>query len=318
MSCRILVALSLFACVLHAQEQVPFPTRKSTILRKERVVYYVEGRQKIPWGCEISCQKDVHVVARGSNAVLEVAGSLQAHGVSTREIIFEGVTIEPAPRCEDIHLDMVIFRKGGGLKTPKGKPVHAKIFVENTEFNDSSALDIELTKGRVDLSATESYGPVRVTGVAEEGRRSSNLVLMVRGCRFDQGLFVTGARDATIRINHLRGDRSEFVDCHELTFDGNKVNSEVLLFRQTKSGRFSKTKLQKCDIYSNSVRFEAPVGKSKEKVSLDKCFFKGFTRKKEILAAVIHDARNNEKSGVMAVFRKVNKRPLELAGALER
>ena len=89
---------------------VPFPTEKSTILREEKVVYTVSGRVKIPEGVEISCQKDVKVVATGPSAVIEVEGALKIHGVSDREVIFEGVTIELAAKFLDAHLDMAMVR----------------------------------------------------------------------------------------------------------------------------------------------------------------------------------------------------------------
>ena len=91
-------------------KEVPFPTRRSTILRKQGTVYYIEGTHRIPKNVEISCQKDVHIRGRGKNPVLEVEGSLQVHGVRAREVIFEGVTIRTARKFEDVHLDMCIFR----------------------------------------------------------------------------------------------------------------------------------------------------------------------------------------------------------------
>jgi len=56
-------------------DAVPFPTREGR-------VYYVEGRRTIPRGCEISAQKDLHLVGHGSDAVLAVEGALQAHGLT--------------------------------------------------------------------------------------------------------------------------------------------------------------------------------------------------------------------------------------------
>jgi len=309
--------LGMLAVAL-GDEAVPLPTRKSIILSKEGTVYYVEGRQTIPWGCEISAQKDIHIVGRGSGAVLVVEGSLQAHGVDGREIIFEGLTVEPAARCEDIQLDMVIFRKGGGVRTAKGKPIKGKIFIENATFHDTASIDLHLYAGEVDLLDVSSYAQVRVEGVPAAGKTVSELKFKTIGGNYSGGLFLTGARDATVRINVLGGTTSEFVDCRKLTFDGNKVRSQTLLFRQTRAGRFSKTKLQKCDIYSDRVVFDAPVAKRKERCSIDKCWFRGLTKAREIQEKVIHDARRNPKSGVTAVFRKIKKKPLELAGPVDR
>ena len=59
-----------------AQGTVPLPTKRSTILRKEGVVYFVEGRQKIPRGCEISVQKDVLPATIYVSPISTVAGFL--------------------------------------------------------------------------------------------------------------------------------------------------------------------------------------------------------------------------------------------------
>ena len=61
----------LLAATAGAGDQIPLPVKRSTILRECGVTYYVEGRKKIPRGCEISIQKDVYIVGRGSDAVLE-------------------------------------------------------------------------------------------------------------------------------------------------------------------------------------------------------------------------------------------------------
>src|SRR5688572_11119507 len=75
----------------------PFPVDRTQILSKEKSVYTVEGRVRIPKGVEISVLKEIIVKAKGSApAVIEVEGSLTVHGVFSREVIFEDVTIEPA------------------------------------------------------------------------------------------------------------------------------------------------------------------------------------------------------------------------------
>ena len=78
--------------------EIPFPVKKTTILRTEKVTYVVEGRQTIPAGVEITCLRDVYVVGKGKDAIIEVKGSLKVHGVGAREVIFENVKIELAPR----------------------------------------------------------------------------------------------------------------------------------------------------------------------------------------------------------------------------
>ncbi|MHC4956849.1 MAG: hypothetical protein ACYTGN_00640 [Planctomycetota bacterium] len=302
-----------------AQDQVPLPVKRSSILRKGGVTYFVEGRQKIPRGCEISVQKDVFIVGRGKSAVLEVEGSLQIHGVLTREVIVKDLWIEPSARFEDIHLDMVKFRDSGGLRAPKQLKAKGKVFVENVIFGQGTFLELALAGGRVDLSALGMYEPAVVVGLPEQGKIFAPLTVNVRGCTrveapngFVGGLFVKGAKDVTVRINYLGGAKSEFSDCYAITFDGNKVMSAELAFSQSASGRMSKTKLQKSDIYSTRVSFKVPPGE-KEGVRLDKCWFKGIVKKKEILEKVIR-----AEGEVIVKFGKINKRPLELAGPLER
>ena len=66
-------------------KEIPFPVKKTTILRKEKVVYTVTGRVRIPDGVEITCLRDVHVVGKGKGAVIEVQGKLKVHvGVPPR------------------------------------------------------------------------------------------------------------------------------------------------------------------------------------------------------------------------------------------
>ena len=309
----------LLAATAGAGDQIPLPVKKSTILRKCGVTYYVEGRQKIPQGCEISIQKDVYIVGRGNDAVLEVEGSLQIHGVSKREVIIANIWIEPSKRCEDIHLDMVKFRSSGGLRATRQVAAKGKIFVENVMFELGTKLEIHMAAGRIDLSATACQEPARIVGLVEKGKRFSALTVNIRGCYhiappngFAGGLTVIGARDLTVRLNRMAGAKSVFRDNVKLTFDGNKVQSQELIFIQSQTGKFSKTKLQKCDIYSNKVIFRAPAGK-KETVYVDKCWFKGLTKKKEIRERVLR-----EENDVRVKFGKINKRALELAGALER
>ena len=266
-----------------------------------------------------------HLAGRGAS-VLVVAGSLQIHGVSTREVILQNLWIEPAKRFEDIHLDMAIFRGSGGLRTPKGQPASGgRVFVENVMFDQGGVVNLELVAGRVDFSATSVYEPAIVRGIPRDGKPFSPLVVNIRGCTskevpggFMGGLTVSGARDVTVRSSRLAGAKTTFLDNRAITFDANKVNSGVLEFKQSAPGRMSKTKLQKCDIYSTQVVLYAPASKGKkERVTIDKCWFKGLLKKQEILAKVIKDADDGE-GGAYAKFQKINKRPLELAGPLDR
>lgn len=322
-----LLTLLLLPCVVAtAAEEIPFPVERSTILREGGVVYVVEGRRKIGWGTEISVQKDVHIIGRGKSAVIEVEGDLEVHGVGAREVIFENLVIEPSPKFQKIRLDMAIFRANAGIRTARSQPVCGLLEVENCKFHPGSPLEVELADGEAKLIASAFREPVRIRGVPGDPANGSPLRVTIQSCNtillesggFNGGLFLEGVRDATVRVSCLGGQKSEFRDCRALTFDGNKVTSDALLLVQTEAGRFKDTTLLKCDIYSKALVLHAPAGKAKEKVPLDKCWFRGVTKADEILDKVIRDGRKDPTSGVFAEFRKINERALELAGVLER
>ncbi len=88
---------------------------------------------------------------------------------------------------------------------------------------------------------------------------------------------------------------------------------------QTDAGRGSgKTKLQKNDIYSKKVLLKAPPPKTKPakpaKLMIDKCWFHGLEKEKDIRASRITDHDDDPQSGIRAHFKKIMKKPLGLAG----
>lgn len=318
--------LPLLAVAAYADE-LPFPTDKSIILSRQGTTYFVEGRQTIRWGTEISVQKEVRIVGRPDSALV-VEGSLQIHGISGGEVILENLTIEPAPRFEEIRLDTVLF-VGGQLKNGE-VPVAGKIVIENTDLGKGVPFEVTMTGGAVDFLNATFLEPVRIEGVPPEGKRCT-LKASLNGCfynaparrqdsqrngysGFEKGLFLTGVPDALVRNCRMAGDRTEFVDCGKLTFDGNRVNAGTILFRQTKPGCFKDTKIQKSDIYTTKVLFEAPAAKQRDLIPVDKCWFGGLTKKEEIAERVITDGEDDPACGVVVVYRKILDRPLELAG----
>lgn len=296
----------------------PFPVDKSRILREGNVVYLVEGRMTIPRGVEVSCQKNVIVRGVGEGATIVVEGSLQGHGVGAREIIFENVMIEPAAKCEDLHLDMVIFRSGGGIRTGKEKATDGKLFLENTRLTDGAVFDVEMVEGSVDLSSFKCDTVAKLVALDREGS-PNKLKVKIRGSQFTKGLELRNADDVTVRINTFNGERVTFVDCGSLIFDGNKVTAKRVEIVQQKAGRQAKTKLQKCDFYCDEISVWAPLEKGKsDVVTVDKCYFKGETDEDAIHEKFLRDGRDLESNGATFKLKKVNERPLELAGAIER
>ncbi len=313
------VAVALVVGVSHAKDEtVPFPVHRSQILRAQGTVYTITGRQTIPAGVEVSCQKDVYIKGVGTGATLVVIGSLQAHGVHDREIIFENVVVEPGEKCEDLHLDSCIFR-GGGIISPKAKPVKGKIFLELLAFSEGSVIDLTMSSGHMDLSSVETLKPTFLRFMEPEGSKRNKCKVKVRGSELHGGLHIENAADVTVRRSSMGGDKSTFKDNDILTFDGNMVTSKTLEFIQTRSKKFGKTKILKCDIYSDKMVARAPKNeKTSERVYVDKGYFKGKTREKQLRTGLIVDGKDDPENAAVFKFKKFNERPLELAGAKVR
>jgi hypothetical protein len=320
------LVLPLLSVAALAQE-IPLPTDRTTILSREGATYFVEGRQTIGWGTTITVQRGQKVVGRPDSALV-VEGTLQIRGVAGSEVLLEDLRIEPGERFEEIRIDTALFL-GGHLRTGE-RPVAGRIIVENTDLGTGVPFEVSMTGGAIDFLNSTFMEPVRIRGVPPEGKRCT-LKLNLNGCfynasarrkesqrnahsGFEKGLFLTGVPDALVRNCRMAGDRTEFVDCEKLTFDGNRVNAGEILFKQTRPGCFKDTKLQKSDIYTTKVVFEAPAGKGRDQVPVDKCWFGGLLKKEEISEKVIRDGDDDPACGVVVVFRKILDRPLQLAG----
>jgi hypothetical protein len=99
-----------------------------------------------------------------------------------------------------------------------------------------------------------------------------------------------------------------------------KINSDKVEITHEKSGQFQNVQCAKLDVYSESVTAFAPITKNiKDTLTMDRCWFKGITDPKEVRAKVLHDADGDpSKNGVHIQLPKINERPLELAGPLEK
>ena len=313
------ILVLLLATWTTAGEEIELRTRKSTILRKGGVVYFVEGRKKIGHGTEISIQKDVTIVGRGAGAVLEVEGSLKIHGVTGLEVVIKDLVIEPSPRFQEIRLDKVFFRGTGGVRTDPQHPPRGKIVIENTIFEPGPTVNVVCSGGEINFLNSSVHETVHIKGVPPEGKTKTTFKSNILSCFSKMGeqngsvsgIHMTGLTKVVFRNNRIRL-ASSFTDCVPLTFDGNKVNSESVTFRHTKPGGFKGFNVQKSDVYSNRLVFEAADGKTREIVTIDKCWFRGLTKKKDIEQKII--AAKNTK----IVWKKINKRPLELGGMADR
>jgi hypothetical protein len=322
----ILLALLLAPSVAVAREK-PFPVARSVILKEGGVKYIVEGRVVIPKGVEISCQKDASVVGRGKGATLVIEGDLAVHGVSTREVVFENLTIELAEKFEECRLDMTILRKGARLRSASGKSVDGQLHIELTEFEGDSDIDVVFHGGSIQMRATCSDAPVKIKVTNPPNADGNRVKVFVFGCsqRPDHpglagGISVEGARDCLVRLSRIGGQLSSFRNCRTLQLDGVKIDSKRLELKQTKPAEFRRTKVLKCDIYSAKVAIHAPRGDGRivGKVRFERCWFRYRKDPKTIHTEVLTDGRDDPRNAARIILGKVNTRPLELGGAVER
>jgi len=305
----------------------PFPVSKTTILREEKTVYTVQGRVRIPRGVSISCQKDVYIKAREGPAVIEVEGTLELQGVSAREVILEGVTLEPCERFQELNVDSAIFRKGGGIRTPKGKACEGKLFVELSHFMTGTTVDVALSGGSVDLASSTFLDPVVVRGVDPEGSTGNRVRLVARGCAggagnigFGGGIVVENVDDVVLQFSRMGGALTAVRNWGTVfRFDANKVNSGTLEFSHGRAGKLPKATVVKCDIYSQRVVAKAPADAAvKDVLVLERCWFRGETDPKVLTSKIVTDGAGDAANGARIAFGKINDRPLELAGAVDR
>jgi len=309
------------------REEQPFPVGKTTILREEKVVYTVQGRVRIPRGVSICCQRDVYIKAREGPAVIEVEGTLELQGVGAREVILEGVTVEPCEQFKEINVDASIFRNGGGIRTPKGKACDGKLFLELATFQAGTTLDVTLAGGSVDISSCSFQDPVVIRAADPTGSKGNKVRLFVRGCThagtkigFGGGLVVDRVNDVVIQLSRMAGALTAIRDWGTvLRFDGNKVNSETLEFSHSEAGRLPKATVVKCDVYSKKVAAKAPADPSvRDVLTLERCWFQGVIDPKVLAEKIVRDGTGDAENGARIAFGKINDRPLELAGSVDR
>jgi hypothetical protein len=323
-------AALVLAATAAAGEERPLPVRTSITLNRDGAVYYVEGRQTIPWGAEVNVQKRIEIVGRGDDAVLEVAGALNLIGLPEGPCYITNLRIELAPRFRLVRLYETLFRDGGGVFASAERPAAGALVIENAELLRKVKLDVTMQGGKLRLLNTMFYHPVHIRAVPEEGKSGATLKVDVISnflkpyalrkrtewsgySGFVEGFFLTGADKPVVRNNRFRG-KAEIVDCPGLTFDGNRVDTDRLVIRHSVNGGFRKTRIQKCDFTLKELVLSSPAGKAKEKVPVDKCWFRGVTDPRSIHQSFIRDGNDDESCGVKALLRKINKTPLGLAG----
>jgi hypothetical protein len=300
------------------ETEKPFPPcDRSVILREEKVVYLVEGKVRIPRGVEISIQKDVRIRARSAaGAEIEVEGALKVHGVDTREVVFQGVTVVPSGEFARIHLDQCIFRGGGCIRTSKEARATGPIRIEGCSFGEGARIDLALGGSEIDLSSVQVAGAIRLQGV--DGRDSPNrLRAVLRECAAD-GLEVRGLESLTVRASLLRGGPVEVKDCGDVLLDGDKIEAREIRFLHSTAGGLARTRLSKCDLYSKRIVFRTPLDpRRSDAVVLDKCWFEGVTAADRIAERLV-DGADEEGNNARASATNPQERPLELGGRVNR
>ena len=306
---------------LPAADPKPLPIERTQILHGDDAIYFVEGRRKIPKGVEISIQKGIKVVGRGEGAAIVVEGSLQVHGVRKLECVFADLVIEPAAKFEEIHLDMVVFGgKGGGVMTGKDAPCDGRLFIENTIVKAPCLIDVSMSGNQVDVQRVNCDTPLCLRGVdPKSGPNSVKAMVMTSypqsggNWALEGGLLVENVADVTVRNNVIAGNACVVTDCDSVTFDANKVSSKTLEFRQSAAGRFGRTRMQKCDLYTGKiVLFAPPVKGRAESLYCDKCWFQAGIDEKTLREEVFQDAEDDPASGVTVDFKKIMEKPLGL------
>ena len=302
----------LLAAAAFADEAKPLPLARSVILPSGGT-YFVEGRQEISWGQELSVQKGTRISGRGAGATLVVSGALQVRGIDGAHVAIDGLVIEVAERCERVHLETVDLA-GCAIRTPAGKACEARVHLEEVALEDSP-VELRLTKGEITILNSRTKGAVTLAGVPEAGKTRAVVKALVNCCNVDRDFHAEGIPSLVVRGCGIYGNTVVFKDCEELAFDANVVKAPSIVFEQSKPGGFRKTMLQKSDFHGVQLIFKVPrEDKATDRIPVDKCWFQGRTKKDEILGKDIKDGHTDETTGAFVVFRKINERELKLGG----
>jgi hypothetical protein len=327
------VLLLLSGHAARAVETVrPFPFDKTCKLQDDGVVYIVEGRVRIPRGVEVTVFHGSTIRAKGPKpAVIEVEGGLDIVGVFDKEVTIEDVVIEPCATFEGIRLVTTVFHGTGGLRTKEGVPANGKLRVELTDFMKPTTVDLVFGGGYVDLMTSCFDLPVKLRGVDPSPTKGNTLRLGVRNCNqygyackghlsrqgLRKGLSIENADEIVVSGCNIGGESLVIKDWgSKLTFDMNKVATDLLDIRNSEAGRMAKVQFTKSDIGSAQVNVYAPPAPGmKDHLTMDRCWFRGITDGKEILRKIVRDGDDlPEANGSRVVIVKPASEPVEIAG----
>jgi hypothetical protein len=325
-----LVLSALLAPPVAAQGE-PFPVEKSVVNRDDGVVWYVDGRQRIPSHVKVHSLRACRIVARGEEAVLEVEGELDLRAATGGNIELVNVWIEPRPGCKDMVLLNCSF-EGGGLRTSAEGAADLDILLHSARFGAGARLDLDLLDGEFNILSSSFVEPVVIRGAAKDEKSKNLLDLRITGCKgggrggrggggggpsagFGGGLRLEGVRKAMVRSCSLGGEESVFLDCEDLAFDANLAGSQRVEFRYSEPRSFGGVEIATTDFKCGRlVLFQPASLRAPQKVRLEKCWFDGRTEEERVRAEILEDAENNPESGVLASLFKIQEQPLGFGG----
>jgi len=284
----------------------------------------VTGRQRLPRRISVECMRAITIRGEGEDATLEISGEVKMRAATGGQIEFIDVWLELTPECKEITLSGCIFKGKGGIRPSPDGPSEAKINLEKVEFESSASLTIEGASGNVLMDGCFLDGPLVLRGVPKSEKAKSTLTLAIYGSTGKVqgrvrgllgGITVEGIRDGTIRTCDMAGPEALFVDNRKLTFDGNNVRTERVEFRNTANGKFGGVKITKSDFRTPKLVLSSPPqGNKAERLTIDKCYFRGLEDLETMRAEMLQDFENSE-SGVVLVLRDVCETPNDFAGS---
>ena len=282
----------------------PFPVSKSTTLKEDDALYFVDGRVELRSGVKVVNLRKATLKGRGEDNVLTVNGTLELKAVTGGTVVIEDLWIEPGPQCKSIVLSHCDFRGDAGIRTSAEGPTKTRIFMEYVHFEGGSELTLEMTGGRLDLQTCGFRTPAVITGVPPSDKGKNNLELVIMNCKgrregFFEGLKVDGVREATVVFSDLAGAAASFLDVEKLTFTGNNARATTVEFRHEQPSRFGKTKISACDFTPEKLIFAQPAKGGQQRLKLDGCWFDGMTEEEDIRREMLEDGQGDEGSGVV-------------------
>jgi len=314
----------------------PFPVEKNVVNKDDGVVWYVDGRQRIPSHVSIQSLRACRIVARGEEAVLEVEGKLDLRAATGGNIALENVWIEPWPGCKGLVLLNCEFQ-GGGLRTAPEGAAAVEILLHSSNLGKGARLDLDLFDGEFNILSSSFVEPAVIRGAAKDEKSKNLLDLRITNCKggggggggrgggggpgngpaagFAAGLRLEGVHKALVRNCSLAGEESVFSDCEDFVFDGNLASSKRVEFRQSQPKSFGGTQIATTDFDCDRLVLFQPASLSgPQKLRLDRCWFDGRTEEQRVRAEILEDAENNPESGVVASLFKIQAVPLGFGG----